>query len=82
MSEPLTPEEEATLREYAKHHVRSDVDRLLATLDAARVAPSDGLREAAELVVRAYSMGQRRRYAALDTAIPALRAALQEGAKP
>jgi hypothetical protein len=50
MSEPLTPEEEATLREYAKHHVRSDVDRLLATLDAARVAPSDGLREALEII--------------------------------
>nr|QMS48069.1 hypothetical protein WG33_0268 [uncultured bacterium] len=38
MSEPLTPESEA--------YLRSLVRLLFATLDAARAAPSDGLREA------------------------------------
>jgi hypothetical protein len=48
MSEPLTPEEEADLRNWVRYHPPSNAQwfaRLLATLDAARV-PSDGLREA------------------------------------
>jgi hypothetical protein len=60
MEPPLTPEEEAQWRAMATREAPggmwsdADVRRLLATLDAARVAPSDGLREAAQRVVDAY----------------------------
>jgi ABC-type phosphonate transport system ATPase subunit len=45
--------------------------RLVAEVERLRA-----IEAAAEFVVRAYSLGARKRYAALDTAIPALRAAL------
>jgi hypothetical protein len=54
MSEPLTPEEEADWRAQVNIPNKGswsddDVARLLATLDAARVAPSDGLRTVGDL---------------------------------
>lgn len=49
---------------------------LPAVTPDAEAAPAETLREAAIMVVGAYRMSQRRRYAALDTAIPALAAAL------